>query len=238
MKSCYEYPDLMMRQLDGALNLAEQSALDAHLRDCSRCASDFGYLRMADGLLRAVDAPNVNAEEWAAAEAEVAKAAGAEDGLGVIASVTEPPAVSRDEWDGVWRGIEREALLQTDESRAIDIREARRRSVWRYAAAVAVAAVVVLGVYIIMGILLAPPPSVRPPVMPDKVAVGNGYAYATVKTESADAIYIVAQVNNMEYISASTSGDYLYSTHDGGVEVASKGTLPGNKEPVVVPPKP
>jgi len=238
MKPCDQYPDLMMRRLDGALNLVEQSTLEAHLRDCPQCASDYGYLVAADGLLRAVDAPKVSAEEWAAAETKISKAAGAEDGLRVVAVAMEPPPVSEEEWAGVWRGIEREALLgKRDEEKTIDVRAARRRFSWRYAvAAAAAAAVVVVGIYLVISMMQPPPP--RPTIAADKVQAGKGYAYTTIKTESSDSIYVIAQVDKIEYIRASTEGDFMYSTSDGVVKIATKSSLGGDEGPVKVPSNP
>ena len=238
MKPCDDNQDLMMRRLDGALNLVEQSTLDAHLRECPRCTRDCGYLLVADGLLRAVDAPKVSAEEWAVVETEIAKAAGAEDDLRVAAGATEPPPVSREEWDGVWQGIEREALLgKREEKKTIDIRTVRKRAVWQYGVAIAAAAVVVLGIYLVVGMMH--PRAPRPTIAADEVQVGKGYAYTTIKTESAESIYVIAQINNIEYVSASTKGGFMYSTENNVMEIAPKSALTGpGGGPVEVPPKP
>jgi hypothetical protein len=241
MKTCEEYQDLLMRRLDSALNLTEQATLDAHLRDCPRCRLDYEYLRAADGLLRAVDAPPVSGQDWAAVFAGIAKESAADETLRVAAGATDPPAVTGDEWATVWDNIERGALLGEKENvTPIEIAPAaRRRAGWRrYATAVAAAAVIALGVFIVIDLLQPPPP--KPDMPADIVEVGEGYAYTTIRTTDNEPIYVISDVNNLDYVSAVTEGDFMYSERDGHViEVAPREDVEGPPEgPVVVPPGP
>jgi hypothetical protein len=238
MGICEDNLDLMMRRLDGALNLVEQSTLEAHLRDCPRCTREFEYLRVSDCLLRAVGAPAVSEADWGPVFAEISEAAGSEEAPSLAATATEPPAVSAEEWKGVWEGIEREALLGARE----DVRPAeiipavRKRSRLRLGAAAAAAAVVVLAAYIIF---FVGGPRTMPPAVADEVKAGKGYAYTTVETGSEEPIYVIADINEIDYASASSGKDYMYSVSEDGsaIEIAPREAVEGGGEgPIEVPP--
>ncbi len=236
MNACEENSDLMMRSLDGMLNPAEERTLKTHLRKCARCASDYDLLRMADGLLRAVSAPEVAANEWSPILKQMTEAA--DNGrrvMAVAAEAAEPPSVGEKEWSEVWSGIEREALLgERREVQPTDISPARRkRSVWSEAAIGAAAAVLLaVGVYLaLLGMLQ--PVNVPPPLIADEVQVGRGYAYAVINTGSEEPVYVVTALGSLERSRVSTGSGYMHSVGEGEgvIEVA-----PRNQEkPIEVP---
>ncbi len=236
MNACEENSDLMMRSLDGMLNPAEERTLKTHLRKCARCARDYDLLRMADGLLRAVSAPEVAANEWSPMLKRMTEAA--DDGrkvMAVAAEATEPPSVGEKEWSEVWSGIEREALLgERREVQPTDISPARRkRSVWSKAA-IGAAAVVLLavGVYLVLLGMLQPV-NAPPPLIADEVQVGRGYAYAVINTGLEEPVYVVTALGSLERSRVSTGGGYMHSVGEGEgvIEVA-----PRNQEkPIEVP---
>ena len=237
MNACEENSDLMMRSLDGMLNPAEERTLKTHLRKCARCARDSDLLRMADGLLRAVSAPEVAANDWPPILKRMTEAA--DDGrkvMAVAAEATEPPSVGEKEWSEVWSGIEREALLgERREVQPTDISPARRkRSVWSKAAIGAAAAVLLaVGVYLVLRGMLQPVNVPPLPLIADEVQVGRGYAYAVINTGSEEPVYVVMALGSLERSRVSTGSGYMHSVGEGEgvIEVA-----PRNQEkPIEVP---
>lgn len=227
MDICEHNRELMMRHLDGMLNLVEERTLEAHLRDCPACARDYELLRSADGLFRAVGAPEVAADEWSLMLNRMIHAADEErETISLAAQATEPPPVSRHEWSEVWSGVEREALLgKREHIEPVDIRPAvRKRSIWSEAAIGAAAAVLLLvGVFLILHGMLRPSPAL-PPNVADVIKVGEGYAYTTVVTDSEEPVYVIAMAGSIGSTSASTGSGYMHSPVDdrGVIEIAPR----------------
>lgn len=220
MNACEYNRDLMMQRLDGTLNLVEERTLEAHLRECAACVRENGLLRAADGLLRAVGAPEVAEEEWASVLVKIIPAS--EEGtraMTLAASASEPPQVSDDEWSEVWSGIEREALLGRRE--AIEpagiVRAARRRSVWsEITIGAAAAALLAVGVYLILQGTMQPVVT-PPPAVADAVTVGKGYAYTTINTGADEPVYVITAAGSIESAAVSTSSGYMHSAAENSV---------------------